>query len=71
MTDNITSDQLLTELLPFFKAMADANRLKIIGLLAVQEMSVEKLAASLNLSPSTASHHLAVLTDAGLVSARA
>ena len=67
----MTSDQLLAELLPFFKAMADGNRLKIIGLLANQEMSVEQLAASLNLSSSTVSHHLSVLTEVGLVSARA
>lgn len=71
MAEDITSDQLLAELLPFFKAMADSNRLKIIGLLATQEMSVEQLAASLRLSPSTASHHLSVLSEVGLVSARA
>jgi predicted transcriptional regulator len=61
------SDQLLT----FFKAMADANRLKIVGLLAQRPHSVEELAAILNLRPSTVSHHLGRLAEAGLVSARA
>lgn len=60
------SDELLT----FFKALADANRLKIVGLLAQQPYSVEELAALLNLKPSTVSHHLAKLAQVGLVSAR-
>lgn len=66
--DNLTYTD---ELLGFFKALADANRLKIIGLLSQQELTVEQLAEMLNLSSSTVSHHLAKLTKAGLVSARA
>jgi predicted transcriptional regulator len=60
-----------TELLNFFKALADANRLKIVGLLAQEELTVEQLAEMLNLRASTVSHHLARLSKAGLVSARA
>jgi len=59
------------ELVAFFKALADANRLKIVGLLARQSYSVEQLAAILNLRPSTVSHHLSKLAEVGLVSARA
>ena len=59
------------ELLDFFKALSDANRLKIIGLLAQNEYSVEELAALLDLRASTVSHHLNRLSRAGLVSARA
>jgi predicted transcriptional regulator len=59
------------ELLAFFKALADANRLKIVGLLAGQPRSVEQLAAMLHLGPSTVSHHLAKLAEAGLVTATA
>ncbi len=58
-------------LLTFFKALADANRLKIIGLLSQQPYSVEQLAALLGLRPPTVSHHLKLLSEAGLVSARA
>ncbi len=58
------------ELLAFYKALADANRLKIVGLLAAHSYSVEELAALLDLRPSTVSHHLAKLAEAGLVSAR-
>lgn len=58
------------ELLAFFKALADANRLRIVGLLAQAPASVEALAAALALRPSTVSHHLARLSEAGLVTAR-
>ena len=59
------------ELLTFFKALADANRLKIVGLLAQRPYSGEELAALLDLKASTVSHHLSKLAEAGLVSARA
>ncbi len=64
-------DRQLGELLQFFKALADPSRLKIVGLLAGQDLSVEQLAAMLELQPSTVSHHLSRLAKAGLVSARA
>ncbi len=59
------------ELVTFFKALADKNRLKIVGLLAEKPYSVEELAALLQLKPPTVSHHLAKLLEAGLVKARA
>jgi len=65
--ENIMSEELVI----FFKALADANRLKIVGLLAEKSYSVEELAALLNLKPSTVSHHLARLAEAGLVTSRA
>lgn len=58
------------EIVAFFKAFADANRLKIVGLLAQQPYSVEELATLLDLKPSTVSHHLAKLAQIGLVSAK-
>jgi len=61
----------LETLLSFFKALADANRLKILGLLANQPLSVEQLAEMLDLRPSTVSHHLQYLAHEGLVSAQA
>ncbi len=59
------------ELVTLFKALSDANRLKIVGLLAQQPYSVEELAALLDLKASTVSHHLARLAKVGLVHARA
>jgi len=58
------------ELANFFKALADPSRLKIVGLLARQPYSVEELAALVGLKPSTVSHHLAKLSEVGLVHAR-
>lgn len=59
------------ELVTFFKALADSNRLKIVGLLAEKSYSVEELAALLGLKASTVSHHLAKLLEAGLVKSHA
>jgi hypothetical protein len=64
-------EEILAELLPFFKALADPQRLRIVGLLANQELSVEQLAEILGLRASTVSHHLSYLSHVGLVSARA
>ncbi|UCD22616.1 MAG: metalloregulator ArsR/SmtB family transcription factor [Chloroflexota bacterium] len=63
-------EQIGDELLSFYKALADANRLKIVGLLAQGEYAVEQMAEMLGLRPSTVSHHLSKLLTAGLVSAR-
>ena len=59
------------ELVTFFKALADSNRIKIVGLLAEKPYSVEELAALLQLKPSTVSHHLSRLGKAGLVNMHA
>jgi DNA-binding HxlR family transcriptional regulator len=64
-------DDRREQLVVFYKALADATRLKIAGLLAQKPYSVEELAQLLQLKPSTISHHLARLAQAGLVSARA
>lgn len=58
-------------LLAFFKAMADESRLKIVGLLAQGERSVQELAGLLGLKEPTVSHHLAILKALDLVTVRA
>jgi predicted transcriptional regulator len=67
----MSTELKIEELLNFFKALSDANRLKIVGLLAQGPNSVEQLADMLHLHSSTVSHHLGRLSKAGLVSARA
>jgi predicted transcriptional regulator len=57
-------------LLRFFKVLADESRLKILGILAHQECSVEELAALLQLKEPTVSHHLTRLKDLHLVTMR-
>ena len=66
-----SNEQSTAELLGFFRALADANRLKIIGLLSQKAYTVEQLSALLGLGESTVSHHLSRLADAELVTARA
>lgn len=51
----------------FFKALADATRLRIVGLLAVRPRTVEELATLTEVRPPTVSHHLARLRALGLV----
>ena len=65
-----TSSSPEQALLSFLKALADANRLRIVGLLAHRAYAVEELATVLDLRVSTVSHHLAKLTAAGLVAAQ-
>lgn len=55
-------------LLTALKALSDASRLRIVGLLADgRRMAVEQLAAALELTPATVVHHLRRLRDAELV----
>jgi hypothetical protein len=61
----------LQTLLQFFKVLADESRLKIVGILAGRECSVEELAALLDLRAPTVSHHLAKLKALRLVRMRA
>lgn len=64
------STEVRDELVRFYKALADANRLKIVGLLAHRPYSVEELAELLGLKAPTVSHHLRRLAEAQLVSSR-
>lgn len=63
--------ELLDKLVSFFKTLADETRLRIVGLLATREYSVEELAATLGVKDPTVSHHLAKLKELGLVTMRA
>ena len=65
------SQERLEILLQFFKALANENRLKIFGVLANHERSVEELATLLDLKAPTVSHHLSKLKELGLVAMRA
>lgn len=64
------SDEEQQVVVNFFRALGDENRLKIVGLLAVGERSVEELAATLRVKPPTVSHHLGKLRAVGLVRMR-
>ncbi|MCK9175015.1 MAG: metalloregulator ArsR/SmtB family transcription factor [Desulforhopalus sp.] len=57
-------------LMPIFKALSDANRLRILHALLHQEMCVCDLAAFLGSSESAVSHQLRNLRQTGLVENR-
>jgi len=53
-----------------FKAFCDENRLMILELLQTGEKCACKLLEDLNIGQSTLSHHMRILCDSGVVSAR-
>lgn len=65
------SQEELALILRYFKALADESRLRLLGVLASRECSVEELAELLALKGPTVSHHLAKLRELGLVRMRA
>jgi ArsR family transcriptional regulator len=60
----------LVELEEFFKALGDATRLRILGLLLNGEVCVCHIHESLKISQPKVSRHLAYLRAAGLVETR-
>jgi len=54
----------------FFKALADATRLRIMMLLDIREMCVCEIMVALGLTQPTASHHLGILESVDLVKDR-
>ncbi len=57
----------LDTLIQFFKAVANVERLKILGLLANDRATLPELAATLGLRDQAVSRHLSQLTHLGLV----
>jgi hypothetical protein len=54
------------ELINFMKSLADAERMKIAGLLGVEALTPTQVAERLRMKPAEVAHHLEVLTAAGL-----
>lgn len=55
------------DVVAFAKAIADDTRQKIMMLCCCQRLNVSDLAQAIGVTQPTASHHLAILRDAGLV----
>lgn len=53
-----------------FKAFCDPNRLQILSILRLEEHCACKLLEILNVSQSTLSHHMKILTEAKIVNVR-
>src|SRR6201986_4867242 len=63
-------NKTLDEMKTLFKALADATRLRILGLLLTGEVCVCHIHESLRIPQPKASRHLAYLRRAGLVETR-
>ncbi|MDH7564776.1 MAG: metalloregulator ArsR/SmtB family transcription factor [Candidatus Bathyarchaeota archaeon] len=53
-----------------FRALADPTRLRVLALLTAREMCVCEVMVALELTQPTASHHLGILENVGLVKKR-
>jgi ArsR family transcriptional regulator len=60
----------LAEKARLFKALGDETRLKLLHLVRDQEVCVCDLVSALGMPQGTLSHHLSLLQQAGLVTAR-
>ena len=60
----------MTIALDIFRALADATRLRIMGLLTSMELSIGELAQVLGQSQPRVSRHVKILCDAGLAERR-
>ncbi len=63
-------DRTFRELETFFSALGDTTRLKILKLIAGEELCSCEVMAALELTQPTTSHHLGILERAGLLSSR-
>jgi hypothetical protein len=63
-------DSSAPDLLKVLKTLADASRLKILGLLSQRELNVGAIARELALTEPTISHHLGRLVDVDFVKVR-
>lgn len=70
LAESVIKSNLVKKQRGFFKALADETRIKILKLLEVREMCVCEIMVALDLTQPTASHHLGLLENAGLVKDR-
>ena len=57
-----------TKLPTIMKALSDENRLKILAMLGKGSLCACEMLANLQIRKSTLSHHMSILSEAGLVS---
>lgn len=67
---DVVEPDLIERQARLLKALADETRLKMLRLLSLREMCVCELTVALNLTQPTASHHLNILKNVGLLKDR-
>jgi DNA-binding transcriptional ArsR family regulator len=66
----LSDEELIAKRARLFQALGNETRLRILGLLSVQEMCTCDIVEALEAAASTISHHLRMLEDGGLISSR-
>jgi len=67
LAEQLTDSGMLRKKSRLLKALANETRLKMLRLLSIREMCVCELTVALDLTQPTASHHLNILQNVGLV----
>jgi len=67
---NTKSHEMITRAAGFFKVVGDETRMKILCTISSDEMCVNDIASSVEMTKSAVSHQLKLLKDEGLVKAR-
>lgn len=67
LAEKVANAEIADKFSRLFKALADETRLRMLRLLEVREMCVCEVMVALDLTQPTASHHLGLLENAGLV----
>jgi ArsR family transcriptional regulator len=70
MVDKVADEKTSIREARIFRALADPTRIRTLKLLSLRDMCVCEIMVALNLTQPTASHHLGILENAGLVSHR-
>jgi len=70
LIEKVSDEETVKRESRIFKALSDPTRLKMIRLLSVREMCVCEIMTALDMTQPTASHHLNILEDAGLLKDR-
>lgn len=67
LIDQIADKRIVKMESRFFKALSDETRIKILKLLSLRRMCVCEIMVALNLTQPTASHHLRILENIGII----
>ena len=70
LAEQLAESDMLRKKSRLLKALANETRLKMLRLLSIREMCVCELTVALDLTQPTASHHLNILQNVGLVKDR-
>ncbi|WP_379969759.1 ArsR/SmtB family transcription factor [Ectobacillus sp. sgz5001026] len=66
----LKNNEQLLETAEFFKALGDETRIKIIGMLSVEDLCMCEIVSGLQIATSTISHHLKLLERGKVIQSR-